>query len=81
VYRLIKKHPFTIRALILFIGVFALSCNINDLDFEDIETPNYKGEVAVPIGEATYTMKELLEEVQDSAISIEEEGNNFITVV
>jgi hypothetical protein len=76
-----KKHPFTIKVLLLIIVVFALSCNINDLDFDDIKTPNYKGEVAVPIGEVSYTMKELLEEVQDSAISIEEGGNSFITVV
>ncbi len=76
---LIKKRFNNL--LLFFFLALAISCNINDLDFNDINVPNYKGRTAVPLGEVTYTIKELIEQLDDSTISIEESGNFFLTVV
>lgn len=67
------------------IGVICLTafsrCNISDINFDDIEVPNHKGEFGIALGPAKYTMQDLIEELQDSSLVIEEGSNNLIKVI
>jgi hypothetical protein len=46
--------------LLLFLTLCIVGCNLNKLDFDNIQNPPYKGLLAQPIGEAFYTLVDLL---------------------
>ena len=45
---------------LLFLTLCIVGCNLNKLDFDNIQNPPYKGLLAQPIGEAFYTLVDLL---------------------
>lgn len=61
--RLIKIYPYA--ALFFAVLCFA-SCNVDQLDFDNIETPPYKATVVASIGETTYTIDSLIASISDS---------------
>lgn len=62
-------------------AVVIASCNINELETDNIDFPNYKPEVAVPLGEVTYSVKDLIDEINDSTIAIEESNSLLLSVI
>ncbi|MFT7161643.1 MAG: hypothetical protein ACI9GZ_002830 [Bacteroidia bacterium] len=62
-----KNILFPIFAIILF-G----SCNIDDLEFDNIKDLEYSAKVAIPLGSASYTIKELIEDLEDDRLEINE---------
>lgn len=60
--------------------LIAVACDINELDFEDLQEPPLQSLVAVPLGELTYSMRDLLAEVDDNELTINEDENTFITL-
>jgi hypothetical protein len=66
--------------LIGFVCAFALlfgsGCNVNDLDFDNLVVPHIRSILALPLGEMTYTMPELLAEIttDETATSVDEFG-------
>lgn len=65
----------------LFLAVTVIACNVNELEFDNIQTPNYRPDVAAPIGEVTYTVSELIDELEDSTVAVEQSNSNLISVV
>ncbi|MDH5608847.1 MAG: lipoprotein [Cyclobacteriaceae bacterium] len=63
-----KIVTFGFGLLLLLTG-----CNINELDFKDIQKPPIRSIVALPLGEFTYTLRELIDEIGDSTLVIEED--------
>lgn len=74
---MMNKFSFFTFVLLLF----SLGCNVGDVRFDDLQIPNYQGFIAVPLGEVTYTLRELIDELGDSSVLIEEDGNTFLTLV
>ena len=70
-----KKIVLMCIALLLLIAV---ACDVNDLDFEDLNEPPLESLVAVPIGELTYTMRELLDEIDDDEVEIREDSSTTL---
>ena len=52
------------------------SCNISDLEFENIKNPTYSPSIAVKLGSASYTIKELVDDIEDEQLEINE-GSDF----
>ncbi len=46
--------------------VIGSSCNLNQVEVDNLKVQNYRGLVALPIGELNYSLQELLEEEIDS---------------
>ena len=65
------KNTRSILAQLLV--VFMLGCNIQDLDFDNIQAPEIDGVYAAPLGELTYTMSELLDEIGDQSAELLED--------
>ncbi len=66
------------KSLIILSLLFCFGCNIQDLDFSDLEGPVLSGKVALPIGNVSYTMRDLMEEVGDSSLQLEEDSTSLI---
>ncbi len=63
-------------------GVLLLTaCNVGDLDFDNIQDPTLTPEVVAPVGEVTYTVKELIEEINDPNIELTEAKNMLLSVI
>ncbi len=56
-----------------------LGCNIQDLEFDNIQGIKLDGDYAAPIGETIYTMKELLVEIGDTTeLQVDEDSVYFL---
>lgn len=61
--------------VILPLGLLCFAgCNIQDIDIANLEKPTLTTEVFVPLGSATFTMRELIEEVSDEELNVEEDS-------
>ncbi|MEL7145726.1 MAG: hypothetical protein AAFO69_05125, partial [Bacteroidota bacterium] len=65
-------------SIIIVFLVFTIACNINELDFDNVELQDISPTVAVPLGTFQYTMEELLEELDDENISIGTDDDQVI---
>ncbi|MEQ9286844.1 MAG: hypothetical protein RIG77_08055 [Cyclobacteriaceae bacterium] len=63
------------------IGLLVFACNVGDINFENIEDPTLKPEVVAPIGEVTYTINELIEEINDQNIIVKEGKNLLVSIL
>lgn len=67
------------NSLPVILLLFSLvACNLDELDFDNLQTPTLRSRVAIPIGEVSYTLRELLEEVDDQAVLLEEDSNSML---
>ncbi len=64
-----------ITALILFT---CLACNVNELDFSDLEKPKLQQTVAIPLGTISYTMRELIDKIGDTSLDLQEDSTSLI---
>ncbi len=76
-FKQVKKVFYSIIIALLL----AVRCNINDLDFNNLEGPTITSNTAIPIGNVTYTMRELIEEVGDSQLDLQEDSSTLLYLV
>jgi hypothetical protein len=69
-----KVFYFIITTLLLAAG-----CNINDLDFNNLEGPTITSNSGIPIGHVSYTMRELIEEISDPNLLLTEDETSLIS--
>ncbi len=65
-----------IAPLILLLA--CISCNVSDLDFSNIEDPTLEPLVAIPIGTLSYTVRELIDEVEDEELDLQEDSTSLL---
>ncbi len=73
----LRRHS---TIVVFIVGLVLYSCNVGDIDFDNIEDPVFTPEVVAPIGEVTYTVKELIEEINDPNIEISDAKNLLLAV-
>ncbi len=61
------------KTVYLSLALMALlyACNIDQIDLNNIEVPRYNGVAAFPIGETSYTLEELISDLQDEDTTIQ----------
>ncbi len=69
-----KKFVFMLFGWMLILS----GCDVNQLEFDNIETPRIKSLMAIPIGEFNYTLDELVSELQDSSLNLEEDPETLL---
>lgn len=73
---MVKKFVFIAFAVILFAG-----CNSNELEFDNIQLPNANGTYNFPLGTATYTIRQLILDQEDSTLDFQVDEDSLITLV
>lgn len=58
--------------------VIVIACNINELEFDNVELQDISPTIAAPLGTFEYTMQELLEELDDENITIGTDDDQVI---
>ncbi|GAB4240397.1 MAG: hypothetical protein Tsb0034_16850 [Ekhidna sp.] len=62
------------------IGIVVVSCNVGDLDFDNIEVEPISGVFAVPLGDIQYTMRELVDELDDDDLDLQENDTSLLSL-
>ncbi len=55
-------------------------CNAGELNFDDIKTPPYTPDVSIVIGQTTYTIQELISELEDPNLEISEDNTKLLSL-
>lgn len=63
----------------LILMLFSM-CNAGELDFDDIKTPNLTSDNSIVVGQTTYTIKELIEKLEDPSIEVTEDNTNLLSI-
>ncbi len=71
----VKKY-----VLEVLIGFGLIACNTGDLEFDNIEVQPIAGTFAVPLGDISYTIRELIEEQSDSVDGLVEDSTSFLSL-
>ncbi len=66
--------------LICFL-LIAVGCDIDQVDIDNLQTPRITSLVAVPIGEISFSLRELIDELDDSTVAIEEDSVTLLSLV
>ncbi len=77
---LLEKH---VTPAIWWVGISIIvaSCGINDLEFANLDIPDYEPTLVVPLGVASYTMLDLVNNLGDTALQTQEGEDFFLTIV
>lgn len=67
-------------ALILMLASI-YACNIDDVDFKDVELPNYNGDFVGPLGTASYSIPEFIETLEDDQIDIDTSQSGLLSFI
>lgn len=62
----------------LLIGCGLIACNINELDFDNLEVQPVSGTFVVPLGFSSYTIRDLLDQQNDSITGLEEDSTSLL---
>ena len=73
---MVKKFVFIAFSVILFAG-----CNSNELEFDNIDLPTVNGTFDFPLGTATYTIRELILDQEDSTLDFQVDEDSLITLL
>ncbi len=73
---MVKKFVFIAFSVILFAG-----CNTNELEFDNIDLPTVNGTFDFPLGTATYTIRELILDQEDSTLDFQVDEDSLITLL
>lgn len=57
------------------------SCNIDDLEFDKIKSPTYNPSLSIKLGSANYTIKELVDDIEDEKLEVNEGTDFFLTFI
>ena len=66
--------------LSLSIGLTLSACNTSDLEFDNIEVQPINGVYGVPLGEISYTLRDLLDEANIEDEQLEEDSNSLLSL-
>jgi hypothetical protein len=69
-----KKVVYVLIGWMLIVS----GCDINQLEFSNLETPTIESSIALPIGELNYTLAELVEELDDTSLVFEEDPETLL---
>lgn len=61
-----------------FFLIIIAGCNINDLDFDNLEPPVLDGTFAIPVGHVHYTMRELIDSIGDQNLDLTEDSTSLL---
>ena len=65
---------------IVISGLLYASCNSGELEFDNIQVQPITGTYSFPLGEVTYTMRELIESQNDSELDFQVNDDSLITL-
>lgn len=74
-----KNHYLNTIGYGLIVLLFSM-CNAGELDFDDIEVPQYTPDASIPIGQTTYTIKDLIDKLEDPNLSITEDNSKLLAI-
>jgi hypothetical protein len=68
------------KVVYVFFGwmLIVSGCDINQLEFSNLETPTIESSIALPIGEFTYSLGELVGELDDTSLIFEEDPETLL---
>lgn len=61
-------------------GLTLATCNVNELEFKNLEVQPIEGVFGVPLGEIKYTLRDLLEEANIQDPSLEEDSTSLLSL-
>lgn len=61
--------------------IATLGCNVDGLDFENVEGPTVNTSPAIPVGYAHYTIRELIEEISDTGLDLQEDSTTLLYMI
>ncbi|MEM6831539.1 MAG: hypothetical protein AAF551_13595, partial [Bacteroidota bacterium] len=64
--------------LITFLGALIVGCDSDELDFDNVKVQPITGDYGFPLGEVTYTMRELIDQQQDGELSLQEDSSTSL---
>ncbi|MEM6814709.1 MAG: hypothetical protein AAF600_09975 [Bacteroidota bacterium] len=70
---MVKKYVLRIILCCAF-----MACNTGELKFDDLNVPPITGVFDIPLGDITYTMSELLDEIDPSDLNLLEDSSSFL---
>ena len=70
-----NKFAFIVTLVILFAG-----CNSNELEFDNITVQPITGTYSFPLGEVSYTMRELIDNIGDGELDLQEDSTSLLTL-
>lgn len=73
---MVRKFVFIALSVILFAG-----CKTDELDFDNIKVQPITGTYSFPLGEVTYTMRDLILNQEDSELDFQVDEDSLITLV
>lgn len=71
----VKKFVLIALAVIVF-----ASCNTNELEFDNIDVEDISGIFVFPLGQTSYTMRELIEDQEDAELTLQEDSTSLLTL-
>lgn len=66
---------------IIILIIIGAGCNINELEFDNLDAPTLDGDVAVPLGRLQYTMRELIDEINDNELELVEDDSTSLLMM
>jgi hypothetical protein len=68
---------FINKYILAFLAIIVFSCNINDLELDKIKNPTFSPHLGIKLGSASYTIKELVDDIEDAQLEVQE-GTDFL---
>lgn len=65
--------------IVFFISLLWTGCNVGDLQFDNLKT-TLTSDVAIPLGEASYTMRDMIKDIGDSGLDLGEDSSSLIVL-
>lgn len=68
----------------VFIAISAFlieSCNINELEFDNLEVQPITGIFSFPLGEARYVLRDLMDSQTDGSVDFQEDSTSLLTLI
>lgn len=69
------------RYILAFLAIIVFSCNINELEFDNIKNPTFSPHIGIKLGSASYTIKELVDDIEDAQLEIQEGADFLLTFI
>ena len=69
------------RIALLTLVVLTIGCNVNDLNFDNIQDLTYSPKAAIPLGSASYTLGELIEDLDDQDLILQEGSDMSLQIL
>lgn len=61
--------------------LWLVGCNANELEFDSLEGPTIEGGFVIPIGNISYTLKELIQDLGDEELDLQEDSSSLFYLI